>query len=65
MNQKIQNVLPQEGYVRLPGVLAVFPVGRSTWLDGVRSGRYPQPVKLALRCTAWRVADIRALLAGA
>nr|WP_080934294.1 AlpA family phage regulatory protein [Xanthomonas albilineans] len=28
----------------------------------VQSGRYPQPVKLGERCTAWRVEDIRELI---
>lgn len=55
--------LPEVGYVRLPGVLAVFPVSRSTWWAGVKDGRYPKPVKLGPRMTAWRVEDIRALLA--
>lgn len=54
--------LPSEGYVRLPQVLAAFPVSRSTWLAGVKAGRFPKPVKLGPRTTAWRVADIRALL---
>lgn len=55
-------LLPNEGYVRLPTVLAVFPVGRSTWWQGVADGRYPAPVKLAPRISAWRVKDIRALI---
>ncbi|WP_164075594.1 helix-turn-helix transcriptional regulator [Stenotrophomonas maltophilia] len=54
--------LPTTGYLRLPGVLRLYPVSRSTWWAGVRSGRYPQPVKLGERCTAWRVEDIRALI---
>jgi predicted DNA-binding transcriptional regulator AlpA len=54
--------LPKEGFVRLPAVLAIFPVGRSTWWAGVKSGRYPAPVKLSPRVTAWRVEDIRALV---
>ncbi|AOY65780.1 AlpA family phage regulatory protein [Xanthomonas perforans] len=41
---------------------ALIPVSRSTWWAGVRSGRYPKPVKLGERCTAWRVEDIRALI---
>jgi len=57
--------LPNEGYVRLPTILAVFPVGKSTWWLGVRNGRFPPPVKLGPRTTAWRVEDIRALLEGA
>jgi prophage regulatory protein len=55
--------LPSEGYVRLPTVLRVFPVGRSSWWAGIKTGRYPQPRKLSERCTAWDVRDIRRLLA--
>jgi hypothetical protein len=40
----------------------VIPVGSSSWWEGVRNGRYPKPVKLGLRTTAWRVEDIRALI---
>jgi prophage regulatory protein len=57
------NPLPHEGFVRLPAILAVFPVSRSSWWEGVRTGRYPAPVKLGPRTTAWRVGDIRRLLA--
>jgi predicted DNA-binding transcriptional regulator AlpA len=54
--------LPEVGFVRLATVLAVFPVGRSTWWAGVKAGRFPMPVKLGPRVTAWRVEDIRTLL---
>ena len=54
--------LPAEGYVRLPQVLAVFPVSRSTFLAGVKSGRFPKPVKLGPRVAAWRVEEVRALI---
>lgn len=51
------------GFMRLPQVLALFPVGKSTWWAGVKEGRFPKPVKLGPRTTAWRVEDIRALIA--
>lgn len=54
--------LPVQGFVRLCQILAVYPVGRSTWWAGVKSGRYPAPVKLGPRTTAWRVEDIRRLI---
>lgn len=54
--------LPDTGFVRLPAILRVFPVSRSTWWDMVRDGRAPVPVKLTERCTAWRAEDIRALI---
>lgn len=56
------SMLEGEGLMRLPQVLSAFPVGRSTWFAGIREGRYPQGVKLGTRCTAWRAADIRALI---
>jgi prophage regulatory protein len=40
-----------------------IPVSRSTWWSGVKSGRFPAPVKLGPRITAWRDADIDQLIA--
>lgn len=57
--------LPQEGFVRLPTILANFPVSKSNWWAGVASGRYPKSVKLGPRVTAWHVDDIRKLIANA
>ena len=56
------NNLPKTGFMRLPAVLAVIPVGKSTWWAKVKDGTYPQPVKLGIRTTAWRVEDIRGLI---
>ena len=50
------------GFLRLPQVLALIPVGKSSWWRGVKAGRYPRPVKIAPRTTAWRAQDIAALL---
>ena len=49
------------GFLRLEGVLKVFPVSKSTWWAGVKSGRYPRPLKLSKRTSAWRESDIFAL----
>lgn len=62
-----QNELPQTGFLRLPAIVAphgLIPVSKSTWWAGVKSGRYPKPVKLSTRVTAWRVEDIRAFIEG-
>jgi predicted DNA-binding transcriptional regulator AlpA len=47
----------------LPQVLRVFPISKSSWWAGVKAGQYPKPVKLGPKTTAWRVEDIRALIA--
>jgi len=54
--------LPAVGYVRLPLILEIFPISKSTWWEGCRSGVFPKPVKLGPRTSAWRVEDIRALM---
>jgi prophage regulatory protein len=50
------------GLLRLPQVLNIFPVSKSTWWAGVKTGRYPAPVKPSRRTTAWRHSDILELI---
>jgi predicted DNA-binding transcriptional regulator AlpA len=54
--------IPETGFLRWPEVHSLIPVSKTCWWEGVRSGRYPQPVKLSPRCTAWRAEDIRKLI---
>jgi len=54
--------LPETGFLRLPKVLELIPVSETTWWDGVREGRFPPPVKLSARCSAWSVATIQRLI---
>ncbi|WP_081678683.1 helix-turn-helix transcriptional regulator [Desulfocurvibacter africanus] len=62
--------LPKDGFVRARqivgdakrGIPPIIPVSRSAWWAGVASGRYPKPVKLGPRTTAWRAEDIRRLV---
>jgi len=68
----ISQQIPETGFVKLhsiigdktanPPIPALLPVGRTTFLNRVKDGTYPQPVKLGARSVAWRVSDIRALL---
>ena len=63
--------LPETGFLRLrqiigdrkAGIPALIPISKSSWWNGVRELRYPQPVRtLGPRITAWRVEDIRTLI---
>jgi predicted DNA-binding transcriptional regulator AlpA len=65
------NQLPETGFLRLPQILGdakrgippIIPIKKTCWWNGVKSGRFPQPVKFGQRVTAWRVEDIRAFIA--
>jgi predicted DNA-binding transcriptional regulator AlpA len=36
----------------------ILPISKTSWWNGVKSGLYPQPVKLGPRTTAWRESDV-------
>lgn len=69
------NQLPETGFLRLkqiigdpkaePPIPPIIPVKKSCWWAGVKAGRFPKPVKLGPRTTAWRAEDIRSLIANA
>jgi prophage regulatory protein len=47
-----------EGLLREKQVLKILPIGRSTLWAGVKTGRFPRPIKLGPRTTVWRAKDI-------
>lgn len=51
-----------DALVRLPQILAVLPIGRTSFLEGVKAGRYPKPHKIGT-ASLWNAGEIRALLA--
>jgi predicted DNA-binding transcriptional regulator AlpA len=54
--------LAENSLLRLPQVLALIPVSRSAWWAGCKSGRFPKPVKIGPRTSAWKGSDILAVL---
>ena len=63
--------LPKQGYLRLPQILGnkksnpiippIIPISKSSWWEGIRTGKFPKPIKLGPRSTAWSIEDIRSL----
>jgi predicted DNA-binding transcriptional regulator AlpA len=54
--------IPSTGFLRLPQVLSLVPISKSAWWEGCKTGRFPKPVKLGPRTTAWKAEDITALV---
>lgn len=69
-----ESLLPATGYIRVsqiigkkptaasPGIPALVPVCATTLWAWVKSGKFPAPVKLGPKTTAWRVEDVRRYL---
>jgi len=53
--------ITEDSLLRLPEVLALIPVSKSTWWAGCKSGRFPRPVKIGPRTSVWKGSDILAL----
>lgn len=68
--QTNQSAPPAGSFLRLPqiigdrkrGIVGLFPVGKTAWYAGVKSGKFPQPTRLGPRTVAWHSADIVALI---
>lgn len=45
-----------------PPIPAIIPISKSSWWNGIKSGRYPKPIKLGKNTTVWREDDVRKLV---
>ena len=45
-----------------PPIPPIIPVSKSTWWAGVKSGRFPKPIKLGPRTTVWTAESINQLI---
>ena len=39
-----------------------LPIGKSSWWAGVKAGKFPKPIKLGPKISAWKAEDIEHLI---
>jgi predicted DNA-binding transcriptional regulator AlpA len=64
MTRSSIRALQQQTHYRISEIVRPdgrFPISASSWWAGVRSGLYPQPLKLGPRITVWRSVDLEKL----
>tara|TARA_B110000503_G_scaffold29412_1_gene47138 strand:+ start:727 stop:975 length:249 start_codon:yes stop_codon:yes gene_type:complete len=66
MNQRLQQEvlrnfdnLPKTSYIRLPTIMVLYGLSKSTILREIKKGNIPPSIKLTTRTTGWKVEDIR------
>ena len=62
----------KDTFLRLPQILgnskanppipALIPICKTAWYAGIKSGIYPQGIKLSPRICVWRESEIQALI---
>lgn len=50
---RLNQIVGRDGFI---------PVSKSTWWQGVKDGRFPQPIRIGRRITVWRQSEIEALM---
>lgn len=53
---------PGERFLRLPAVLELTGRGRTAWLDDVKAGKAPAPIKMG-SASAWLFSEVTAWMA--
>jgi prophage regulatory protein len=62
---KIENeIQATDRLIRVEKAIEILDIGESTFWEGVRNGRFPQPIKLSKRITRWRLSEIMAIIEG-
>lgn len=67
--------LPETGFIRIgqiignpkatPPIPPLIPISKSKLWGDIKAGKFPKPIKLGARCTAWKVEHIRAYIESA
>jgi len=58
----MEQTIPSTSFIRLRQILEIIPISKSAWWAGCKTGRFPKPIKLGPRTTAWKAEDIAALV---
>lgn len=47
---------------RKQGITGIVPISKAAWYAGIKEGRFPKPVKLSEKTSAWKASDIEMLV---
>ena len=52
------SIAPQDAFLRLPQVLSIVGIKKSSWYKLIKDGEAPEPVRLSARCSVWSRLEI-------
>lgn len=54
--------MKEDRLIKLPEVLAVVGMKKTAWYDGIRAGKYPEPIKRGPRDAVWPMSAIQKIV---
>lgn len=61
---RLSQIIGRRATKRKPAIPPLIPISATTWYEGVKSGRFPKPVRLGPKSVAWHAEDIRRIIEG-
>jgi prophage regulatory protein len=58
----MQSTQYERTLLRLKDVLAIYPISRTSFYDGMKMGLYPKPLRLGKKTVAWRAQEMEAAI---
>ncbi len=58
-NQALERII---GFYRLPQILKLIPMSKSSWWNGINLGDFPEGYNIGINITVWKKSDIHKLL---
>jgi predicted DNA-binding transcriptional regulator AlpA len=52
----------EDRLIKLPEVLATLGMKKTAWYDGIKSGKYPKPIKRSPKDTVWPMSAIQKIV---
>jgi len=49
-------------FLRLPQVLELIPIGKSTLWQKIKDGKFPKQIKLGSKISVWKASDVYAYI---
>ncbi|GHT98496.1 hypothetical protein FACS1894126_4050 [Alphaproteobacteria bacterium] len=54
--------MSEERFLRLPQILKLIPIGKSTLWEKVKKGEFQKQIKLGPKISVWKVSDVQAYI---
>ena len=51
--------LREQKFLRLPQILQLIPIGKSTLWEKVKKGEFPNQIKLGPKISVWKASDVQ------
>lgn len=61
-NKNYTDQFDHKPFMRLSEILKILPINRATWLNWVKDGNAPEPVKFGPKTIMWHTEDIKEYL---